>query len=102
MNTPPAVENLDGLIQKIRREGVERAHQEADAIIAAAKQQAVEIVRDRAVVSAIPEVKVTHPLAKVTHEAAIGSVDGKQLETLMARGLDPEQAVDLIIRGMLS
>ncbi len=62
----------------------------------------LEIVRDRAVVSAIPEVKVTHPLAKVTHEAAIGSVDGKQLETLMARGLDPEQAVDLIIKGMLS
>ncbi len=57
---------------------------------------------DGAVVSAIPEVKVTHPLAKVTHEAAIGSVDGQQLETLMARGLDPEQAVDLIIKGMLS
>jgi len=61
-----------------------------------------EIVRDHAVVSAIPEVKVTHPQAKVTHEAAIGSVDSKQLETLMARGLDPEGAVDLIIRGMLT
>ena len=61
-----------------------------------------EIVRDRAVVSAVPEVKVTHPLAKVTHEAAIGSVDARQLETLMARGLDPDGAVDLIIRGMLS
>jgi vacuolar-type H+-ATPase subunit E/Vma4 len=45
MNTSPSIENLDGLIQKIRREGVERAHQEADAIIAAAKQQAVEIVQ---------------------------------------------------------
>jgi hypothetical protein len=62
----------------------------------------MEIVRDHAVVSAIPEVKVTHPLAKVTHEAAIGSVDAKQLETLMARGLDPDEAVDLIIRGMLA
>jgi vacuolar-type H+-ATPase subunit H len=37
MNTPPSIENLDGLIQKIR--------QEADALIAAAKQQAAEIVR---------------------------------------------------------
>jgi hypothetical protein len=62
----------------------------------------MEIVRDHAVVSAIPEVKVTHPQAKVTHEAAIGSVDSKQLETLMARGLDPESAIDLIIRGMLT
>ena len=61
-----------------------------------------EIVRDRAVVSAVPEVKVTHPLAKVTHEAAIGSVDARQLETLLARGMDPDAAVDLIIRGMLS
>jgi Fe-S cluster assembly scaffold protein SufB len=62
----------------------------------------LEIVRDQAVVSAIPEVKVTHPQAKVTHEAAIGSVDAKQLESLMARGLAPEQAIDLIILGMLS
>ncbi len=62
----------------------------------------MEIVRDHAVVSAVPEVKVTHPQAKVTHEAAIGSVDSKQLETLMARGLDPESAIDLIIRGMLT
>jgi V/A-type H+-transporting ATPase subunit E len=45
MNTQPSVENLDGLIQKIRREGVERAQREADALIAAAKQQAAEIVQ---------------------------------------------------------
>lgn len=62
----------------------------------------MEIVRDRAVVSAVPEVRVRHPQAKVTHEAAIGSVDSKQLETLMARGLAPEEAVDLIVRGMLA
>jgi vacuolar-type H+-ATPase subunit H len=31
--------------QKIRREGIERARQEADALIAAAKQQAAEIVQ---------------------------------------------------------
>lgn len=61
-----------------------------------------EIVRDRAVVSASPVVRVTHPLAKVTHEAAIGSVDRQQMETLMARGLTPEEAVDRIVRGMLS
>lgn len=45
MNTPPAVENLDGLIQKIRQEGVERAQREADALIAAARRQAAEIVQ---------------------------------------------------------
>ncbi len=61
----------------------------------------MEIVRDRAVASAQPVVKVTHPLAKITHEAAIGSVDHHQLETLMAHGLSPEQAVDLIVGGLL-
>lgn len=45
MNTPSAVENLDGLIQKIRQEGVERAQREADALIAAARRQAAEIVQ---------------------------------------------------------
>ncbi|MBK5226747.1 MAG: SufD family Fe-S cluster assembly protein, partial [Thermoleophilia bacterium] len=51
---------------------------------------------------AVPVVNVLDHTAKVTHEAAIGSVDGKQLETLMARGLSQEQAVDVIIRGMLT
>lgn len=61
----------------------------------------MELIRDHAVASAEPIVKVSHPLAKVTHEAAVGTVDQKQLETLMARGLTPEQAVDVVITGML-
>ncbi|HHB11889.1 MAG TPA: SufBD protein [Chromatiales bacterium] len=61
----------------------------------------VEIVRGEAVANAVPVVKVTDPRAYVTHEAAIGTVNKKELETLMARGLDEETAVDTIIRGML-
>lgn len=61
----------------------------------------MEIVKDSAVAKAIPIVNVTHPLAKVTHEAAIGSVDKRQLETLMAHGLTPEEAVDVIVKGIL-
>ncbi len=61
-----------------------------------------EIVQDRGKAKAIPIVAVNHPLAHVTHEAAIGSVDSKQLQTLMARGLDEEAATDLIIQGLLS
>ncbi len=60
-----------------------------------------ELVRDRAVARAEPIVNVEHPLAKVTHEAAIGSVDQKQLETLMAHGLTPDEAADVIIMGLL-
>ncbi len=61
----------------------------------------LEIVRGEATASAVPEVKVSHPQAKVTHEAAIGSVDERQIEALMARGLDPDAAVERIILGML-
>jgi Fe-S cluster assembly scaffold protein SufB len=61
----------------------------------------MEIVKDNAVASAIPIVKVTNSLAKVTHEAAIGSVDKRQMETLMAHGLTPEEAVDVIVKGLL-
>ena len=61
----------------------------------------MEIIRDRAVAKAIPIVYVTNPLAKVTHEAAIGSVDKRQMETLMVHGLTPEEAVDVIVKGIL-
>lgn len=61
-----------------------------------------EIIKDNGRATAIPIVEVSHPLAHVTHEAAIGSVDTKQLQTLMARGLDEDQATELIIEGLLS
>lgn len=61
-----------------------------------------EIVQGNGIAKAIPIVDVNHPQAHVTHEAAIGSVDNKQLETLMARGLSEDEAVELIIAGLLS
>jgi Fe-S cluster assembly scaffold protein SufB len=61
-----------------------------------------EIVRGDATANAVPVVDVRHPKAHVTHEASIGSVDSKQLETLMSRGLDEDDATDLIIEGLLS
>jgi Fe-S cluster assembly scaffold protein SufB len=60
-----------------------------------------EIVCDQAEARNIPVVVVRDDRARVTHEAAIGTVNKKELETLMARGLDEEEAVDVIIRGML-
>ena len=61
-----------------------------------------EIVQDDGVAMAVPIVEVHHPKAHITHEAAIGSVDSRQLETLMSRGLSEDAAVELIINGMLS
>lgn len=61
-----------------------------------------EIIKDNAKASAVPIVEVNNPKAHITHEAALGSVDTKQLQTLMARGLDEDQASDMIIEGLLS
>lgn len=62
----------------------------------------VEIIKGReARASAIPRLLVVDDRAKLTHEAAIGSVDKKQVETLMARGLSEDEAVDVVVRGML-
>lgn len=62
----------------------------------------IEIVNgEEAIAKAIPVVSVKNKEAKVTHEAAIGSIDKKQMQTLMARGLNEEEAVDVIVRGIL-
>ncbi len=62
----------------------------------------MEIVNGEGVIArAIPVAYVNNKRAKVTHEAAIGSIDKKQMQTLMARGLNEEEAVDIIVRGIL-
>ncbi|KXB07602.1 SufBD protein [candidate division MSBL1 archaeon SCGC-AAA382A20] len=74
----------------------------ADAPEARGHVDCKEIVQDNGSAKAVPIVEVNNPKAHVTHEAAIGSVDAKQLETLMSRGLSEEEGVDLIIEGLLS
>lgn len=61
-----------------------------------------EIVLGNALAKAVPIVEVNHPTAHITHEAAIGSVDSKQLETLLSRGLTEDEATEMIIDGLLS
>lgn len=74
----------------------------AEAAFARGHVDCKEIIQDNGTAVAVPIVEVKHPKAHVTHEAAIGSVDSKQLQTLMSRGLNEDEAVDLIIKGLLS
>lgn len=74
----------------------------ADAAHARGHVDCKEIIQGNGNARAVPIVDVKNSLAHVTHEAAIGSVDKKQLETLMARGLSEDKGVDLIIQGLLS
>ncbi|WP_448377068.1 SufB/SufD family protein [Fervidobacterium sp.] len=56
---------------------------------------------EKVIVSTTPILKITNDLAELTHEASIGRVGEKQLETLMAKGLSEEEATELIIKGLL-
>ena len=53
-------------------------------------------------VSTLPVLKVTNDLSELTHEASIGRVKSKQLNTLMAKGMTEEEATEFIIKGLLS
>ena len=53
------------------------------------------------IVNASPILEVRNEKAELTHEASIGRVNQKQLETLMAKGLSEEEATNLIIKGIV-
>lgn len=73
----------------------------ADAPDARGHVDCIEVIQGNARARAVPIVAVNSESAQVTHEAAIGRVDKKQVETLMARGLDEEKAIDAVVSGML-
>lgn len=51
---------------------------------------------------AIPELKGLVPGVEMSHEAAVGKIDQREIEYLMARGLDEDEAVSTIVRGFLN
>ncbi len=51
---------------------------------------------------AIPELSASTPGVEMSHEAAVGKIDKREIEYLMARGLDENEAVSTIVRGFLN
>ncbi|CAN2039170.1 Iron-sulfur cluster assembly SufBD family protein AF_2365 [Candidatus Magnetomoraceae bacterium gMMP-15] len=51
---------------------------------------------------AIPELEGHVPGVEMSHEAAVGKIDPEEIEYLMARGLNEEEAVSTIVRGFLN
>jgi Fe-S cluster assembly scaffold protein SufB len=51
---------------------------------------------------AIPELQGYVPNVEMSHEAAVGKIDQHEIEYLMARGLDEDEAVSTIVRGFLN
>jgi hypothetical protein len=74
---------------------------EAHAQGAEGRMNCTGLIKDKAIATVSPLAKVFHPLAKVTQKTMVGGVDKTELESLIARGLVPEDAIDLIIRGVV-
>ena len=51
---------------------------------------------------AVPELRGYVPDLEMSHEAAVGKIDQKEIEYLMARGLDEDEAISTIVRGFLN
>ncbi|MEA3429312.1 MAG: SufD family Fe-S cluster assembly protein [Thermodesulfobacteriota bacterium] len=50
---------------------------------------------------AIPELRAHVPDVEMSHEAAVGKIDQQEIEYLMARGIDEDEAISTIVRGFL-
>jgi Fe-S cluster assembly scaffold protein SufB len=60
------------------------------------------ILSPHGVIYAVPELEGQAAGVDMSHEAAVGRIAAEEIEYLMARGLDEEEAVSTIVRGFLS
>lgn len=59
------------------------------------------LILGNGVIYAIPELEGRVAGVDMSHEAAVGKIAAEEVEYLMARGLDEEEAVSTIVRGFL-
>jgi Fe-S cluster assembly scaffold protein SufB len=60
------------------------------------------ILSPKGIIYAIPELEGHVSGVDMSHEAAVGRIAQEEIEYLMARGLDEDEAVSTIVRGFLS
>lgn len=60
------------------------------------------LLNQSGVIHAIPELEARKDEAQMSHEAAVGKIAQEEIEYLMARGLDEEEAAATIVRGFLN
>ncbi len=52
-------------------------------------------------IESVPGLQSHHPDARMSHEASIGKLAPEQIEYLMSRGMEEQEAISLLIRGFL-
>jgi hypothetical protein len=60
------------------------------------------LILGNGVIHAIPELEGTVEGVELSHEAAVGKIAQEEIEYLMARGLDEDEATSTIVRGFLN
>lgn len=60
------------------------------------------LLSPKGLIHAIPELEARVSGAEMSHEAAVGKIAPEEIEYLMARGLDEEEATSTIVRGFLN
>lgn len=60
------------------------------------------LILNDGLMQAIPELSGYVPGVEMSHEAAVGKIDQREIEYLMARGLDEDEAISTIVRGFLN
>jgi Fe-S cluster assembly scaffold protein SufB len=60
------------------------------------------LILNNGMMKAIPELTAYVPGVEMSHEAAVGKIDQREIEYLMARGLDEDSAISTIVRGFLN
>jgi Fe-S cluster assembly protein SufB len=60
------------------------------------------LILKEGLMQAIPELRGYLPGVEMSHEAAVGKIDQREIEYLMARGIDEDEAVSTIVRGFLN
>jgi Fe-S cluster assembly scaffold protein SufB len=75
---------------------------EANAVPARGHLECKGLILGKGVIHAIPELKGAVAGVELSHEAAVGKIAQEEIEYLMARGLDEEEATSTIVRGFLN
>ena len=60
------------------------------------------VLDDRGRIYTIPELDGRASGVELSHEAAVGKIDQEEIEYLMARGLDEQKAIGVIVHGFLN
>lgn len=59
------------------------------------------MLKDKGLISAIPELSTKYADVNMSHEAAIGKIDEEQILYLMARGIPKAEAISAIVSGFM-